>query len=253
MACIFDHRMKKWLKWTLAVLVFAVIALLMLGTMFALVLVTFDKPITSVTGVKYVGFNEDRKSFYLEVTLQINNPNPLKLRIIKVTGDISIDQTVVGTIHNTSGLNISPQGNAELVVMVHITDQNLMLSTGEELIIKGESRGKYLFFEKTSPFEETKDLTPGDGPTNLPPVALIVGPHTALVMEEVELKGDTSSDPNGGIASYSWDLGDGTTSEETNVVHRYSRVGLFQVRLVVTDNEGAQNTAYHEMLITVVP
>jgi len=46
-------------------------------------------------------------------------------------------------------------------------------------------------------------------------------------------------DPNGGIVAWSWDFGNGQTSEEQNPVATYDAVGAFTVTLVVTDNEGA--------------
>ncbi|MDW8329375.1 MAG: PKD domain-containing protein [Candidatus Bipolaricaulota bacterium] len=59
-----------------------------------------------------------------------------------------------------------------------------------------------------------------------------------------------SSDPDGFIASYAWDFGDGTTSSEQNPTKRYDKPGTYTVRLTVTDDSGA--TASAEATITVV-
>ncbi|WP_131106019.1 PKD domain-containing protein [Ornithinimicrobium sufpigmenti] len=49
----------------------------------------------------------------------------------------------------------------------------------------------------------------------------------------------TSTDPDGSIASYDWDLGDGTSADEPVVVHTYAQAGTYQVTLTVTDDDGA--------------
>lgn len=51
---------------------------------------------------------------------------------------------------------------------------------------------------------------------------------------------DTSSGTN--IVSHYWEFGDGTTSNETNPTHIYSEVGMYDVKLTVTDAEGETNT-----------
>lgn len=47
-----------------------------------------------------------------------------------------------------------------------------------------------------------------------------------------------SSDPDGSIASYAWNFGDGTTSTEASPVHEYAEKGTYAVTLVVTDSLG---------------
>src|SRR5207247_8524232 len=51
----------------------------------------------------------------------------------------------------------------------------------------------------------------------------------------------TSSDPDGTIASYSWNFGDGFTSTAQNPSHSYGATGGYSVTLQVTDDQGAQS------------
>jgi MYXO-CTERM domain-containing protein len=66
----------------------------------------------------------------------------------------------------------------------------------------------------------------------------------------VTLDAGGSSDPDGSIAAYSWDFGDGTPAGNGAVVtHAYSRSGIFIATLTVTDNRGA--TATDQVAIAV--
>ena len=56
------------------------------------------------------------------------------------------------------------------------------------------------------------------------------------------------------IASWDWDLGDGTTSNDTNVSHTYSTPGFYNVSLVVTDKSGAcKDTSYKTVEVFSLP
>jgi 6-phosphogluconolactonase (cycloisomerase 2 family) len=50
-----------------------------------------------------------------------------------------------------------------------------------------------------------------------------------------------AADPDGSITRYDWDFGDGTTLPDggPQVAHVYAQPGIYEARLVVTDNEGA--------------
>jgi PKD repeat protein len=58
---------------------------------------------------------------------------------------------------------------------------------------------------------------------------------------------NTSSDPDGSIASYSWTFGDGGTSTVQNPSHTYTLGNTYTVTLTVTDNLGATNAVSHSV------
>ncbi|WP_344105773.1 PKD domain-containing protein [Nocardiopsis rhodophaea] len=51
-----------------------------------------------------------------------------------------------------------------------------------------------------------------------------------------------ASDPDGTIASYAWDFGDGTTGSGQSTWHFYNTGGTYEVTLTVTDDQGASGT-----------
>ena len=81
------------------------------------------------------------------------------------------------------------------------------------------------------------------GPTNLPPVAdFSFSPTNPEVNAWVQFNAAASSDPDGSIATYAWNFGDGTTGTGATVWHRYAAAGAYTVALTVTDDDGATDT-----------
>jgi PKD repeat protein len=88
---------------------------------------------------------------------------------------------------------------------------------------------------------------------NEPPVSDPNGPYSAQVGETITFDGSGSTDPDGSIASYAWAFGDGSTGTGVNPTHAYATAGTFTVSLMVTDNDGATNTASTTATIAEVP
>lgn len=90
---------------------------------------------------------------------------------------------------------------------------------------------------------------------NTPPVALTTGttPTSGTAPLTVSFVGSNSYDPDGIIASYSWNFGDGTSSTLSNVSHTYSSAGTYDATLTVTDNSGAQSTGTISIIASAVP
>ncbi|ADZ71986.1 PKD domain-containing protein [Polymorphum gilvum] len=87
---------------------------------------------------------------------------------------------------------------------------------------------------------------------NAPPVAeagadLIVG-----VNEEFVLDASASRDPDGGIAAYRWDLGDGRSAEGAVTRQRYATPGRYTVTLTVEDTARLANSVATDTLTVIV-
>jgi PKD repeat protein len=87
-------------------------------------------------------------------------------------------------------------------------------------------------------------------PTNRAPTARATAtPSTGQAPLTVALSSTGSVDPDGTIASYAWNLGNGQTSSAANPTTTYTTPGTYSAQLTVTDNAGA--TAAAAVTITV--
>ncbi|UQX89356.1 PKD domain-containing protein [Jatrophihabitans telluris] len=81
---------------------------------------------------------------------------------------------------------------------------------------------------------------------NHAPTAVFTATPTNL---SVAFDGSASSDPDGALASYSWDFGDGTGSTAVSPTHAYAASGTYTAKLTVTDGGGLTNTVSHDVTV----
>ena len=80
-------------------------------------------------------------------------------------------------------------------------------------------------------------------PLNQSPIASFTAiPTSGVAPLEVYFNASGSYDPDGNIISYEWDFKDGDTGSGEIVNHTFSSIGSYNVRLNVTDNEGATDS-----------
>ncbi len=93
-----------------------------------------------------------------------------------------------------------------------------------------------------------------NGPTNQPPVARAqISPNPALVNQTITFDASTSSDPDGQIAQYAWNFGDGTNSNQQIATKSYTQAGTYNVSLTVTDNNGATGQITAQVKVDAPP
>ncbi len=77
---------------------------------------------------------------------------------------------------------------------------------------------------------------------NKPPVASLNPKNTSVNLgQSVEFTAANSTDPDGTVASFVWDFGDGTTGTGAIISHQYDVTGALRVRLEVADDKGLKN------------
>ena len=87
-------------------------------------------------------------------------------------------------------------------------------------------------------------------PANQAPVAAFTSLETGL---DVNFDASGSTDPDGSIANYAWEFGDGNTGSGVTPTHRYGAAGTYTVSLVVTDNQGLSSVAVARQLTVSAP
>ena len=117
------------------------------------------------------------------------------------------------------------------------------------------STGNYNYVDDSGdgiqePLLDVSSLVPrfvGGEPPPPPPPAVNVAPTAALSINCQDLTcafdASGSSDSDGTITSYAWSFGDGTTGNGESTTRSYTQPGTYNVTLVVTDDDGATDSA----------
>lgn len=85
----------------------------------------------------------------------------------------------------------------------------------------------------------TQQVTVEQAPNQIPEAVISV---TGAGLQ-VALDGSESTDPDGEITAYDWELGDGTTATGPSVEHEYAEPGTYTITLTVTDDRGGSHAA----------
>jgi PKD repeat protein len=70
---------------------------------------------------------------------------------------------------------------------------------------------------------------------------------------KISVDGSGSSDPDGNVASYAWDFGDGQTGTGSTASHTYAAGGTYTVKLTVTDDRGGTDSTTSSATVTNQP
>ncbi len=98
-----------------------------------------------------------------------------------------------------------------------------------------------------SSFSDSFTIGQAGAPVNQPPTAAFTAAPDGL---SVAFDGSGSQDPDGQIASYAWDFGDGSAAGSgAKPNHTYAAAGTYTVGLTVTDNDGAARSTSKQVAV----
>ena len=92
----------------------------------------------------------------------------------------------------------------------------------------------------------------GGGGNKRPRANFMYSPSTPTDVDTIQFT-DESNDPDGSIASWLWDFGDGSNATERNPTHRYADDGNYTVTLTVRDDDGAKGQITEQFTVLNAP
>jgi len=102
----------------------------------------------------------------------------------------------------------------------------------------------------TGSFNSNVSVVGDEPPVNNPPVADFTYSCNDLTCS---FNGSPSSDPDGPIASYQWNFGDGGSSSGVSRSHTFGSSGTYQVKLTVRDDQDATDSRTRSVQVTAPP
>lgn len=144
----------------------------------------------------------------------------LKLNDWDITGDSQITQNSV---------------ICSLIDLQNNTLYNVVLSAQDKA---GNIVTKPWSFTVKLPSETSTDSGTSPQIPNIPPKPHMSGSTYAILGDNIRLNASGSTDPDGIITNYIWDLGNGNTKNGPLVSHKFQTSGDKTITLTVTDNRG---------------
>lgn len=162
---------------------------------------------------------------------------------VRVQFYLSTDRTITTADTSLGAATYSLDNGVEVTNTVFVT------------VPTGLTPGNYFFGYRVDPLSTIVEVDEGNNsvaqttttnvPTNSPPIACFtLSPHFGFAPLTVSLDASCSSDPNGSIVSYHWDLGDGGVRSGKTASYTYFTAGSYTVTLTVTDSSGTPRSDF---------
>lgn len=210
---------------------------------------TPDAATPTYKAIKMYRNYDGAKSTFGDVSVSATGPNPDNVAVFAAqrTGDSALTVMVINKYLSGStpvSLSLANFANNGTAQVYQLTSANAITRLAD-LAFTGTTAAF------SAPPQSITLLVFPTGTPNTPPVAMASAtPTSGIAPLTVNFSAAGSNDPDGSIASYSWNFGDGTALGTTAAVsHVYQSAGTYTAVLTVTDNRGAKSTA--QVVITV--
>ncbi|MEP6701913.1 MAG: PKD domain-containing protein, partial [Betaproteobacteria bacterium] len=184
---------------------------------------------------------DGNKSMFGDTSVSATVPNPDNLSAFAAQRSVDGALTVMVVSKVLSGstpvtVNLANFAAAGVANAWQLTASNAITQIGN-VNFSGSS------FATSVPAQSVTLYVIAGGAANQPPVVVISAtPASGMAPLAVTFSGAGSNDPDGSIASYAWNFGDGVTGSGVSVTHTYATAGSYSATLTVTDNRGATNS-----------
>ncbi len=196
---------------------------------------------------------------------QITTTGSVVLSVVRnVSGETSLQSLTIPGLTVTAGqelrLRLDVSGSSPTTIkakiwdastsepsdwQISVTDSTAALQSAGGFMLYGYFSGQGTNGPLVTSFDNYSVTTGGsdEPPANQTPTAEFTSSITNL---HAAVDGSGSSDPDGTVATYEWNWGDGsndTVGASATATHTYAQPGTYTVKLTVTDNGGATDSA----------
>jgi len=186
--------------------------------------------------------------------------------LVEFTGAIGQQPTIVNISDDGTSISIHGQENEYGLVLNRNMDGGSQTFTAANISSTCQAIHQYTI-NWDSLSQDQKGVTlqidsNGDGifeqtinsdATLQPPVAEAGLPYSGNEGSPIDFNASGSNDPDGTIAQYEWDFGDGFTATGISPTHAYGDNRVYTVTLTVTDDDGLTSIDTTEVTVSNVP
>lgn len=165
------------------------------------------------------------------------------------------ESLTLSTVHMAAGVGfwgdvfVWASAHNEEVMMGHDAENNTITFSAADNAYGQFTATMYVGIEGEA--FDSMDVSIIVSPVNDAPTAEFEFNTDGTIVEMVDLSNDALDGPSGGIVSWAWEFGDGSSSSDRNPTHTYADAGEYTVTLTVTDNGGLEDTFQLQVPVTV--